>query len=1362
MFRLRLQSFIRGCLVLIGLISINIGYGQSALSAIMPVSDDTIAGRGCGTDNLLKTARQVAAYRMKEAEMNREIANTPVILNDELTLPVVFHIIGEDQTLIPDQLIADALKNLNEAFSKTGAYALGDGVDTKIRFCMAKTGPDGGITNGVTRTTSFFGTDLNQSIEDNRLKNLVKWDPLHYINIYYVTNIHHENYALYGCNIVDGSQWRRIGTQGYATMPAAPLDSADGIVVSEFGPVLAHEMGHYLGLYHTFEGGCSNLDCTANGDRVCDTPPDNSYLPSSCTDPSNSCRTDTLSDYSNGYFRMDVPDQVSNFMDYGNTDCSNQFTNGQAVRMHATILALRKTLLQNKCAPPCADNIVAGFTRDINFPRPAETISFTNTSTGASNFQWFLNDSLVSSASNYAVAFADTGKYEISLKAYNNGNCFSFSTDYIIVTCGVTARFYTDKQKIASKEGIYTDSILFTNTSVNGSSFEWLVSKDDGLPEMKVSTSKNLVYTFPTPGNYYIRLVAKNAGCSDTTQLYKALVLDPTPDGRVNILSVDCYNQTKLRIQFNVCNNGYASMPPGTPVSFYNADPTKPGAKLIGTTFFLPDTIRGGGGGSCCSPIFMQIVDAKVAGLNTVFIAFNDMGKALPVKFPNTSFIEKNYANNIVSKTGFKYSLAVNPPNATLQPGDSVLLTAGALPETAISEYSWSPRKNLSCNKCSTTVLVADSTATYTAFSKSEYGCTDTALVNIKVPAVYDYTITIDKIACAGNNDSLDVSFSIADTFKRPLLPKGLSVAFYNANPITGIAVLLSPLFKLPANVTKNKASFNTTIKGMKQGTLYAVVNDNGATFPLKLPNTLLLETNYKNNLASIVYNSLKVTATNSGPVCEGDSVVLTANATEEDIQFKWTGPNGFTSTEQNLVLVNKSASASGTYSVIASNSTCSSIPSKTEVQFYAAPVVTTSSSSPVCETKQLSLNANSNSGGSYSWTGPNGFTSSSQNISINNVTAGASGTYKVTVTTSNNCKSSPTSVVVKVNPLPVPAFTAPDICLPSTTVTFKNQTTISEGNIRSWLWNFGNAASGDANVDSVKNPTHTYTSFGKYLVKLTAVSDAGCSVSTTSLYAGIHKQPVANFNVSPGNVCLNEPVKITDKSIGDDGTIKKWTWETGDGRPALIQNNISTTVDYTYTKEGVYTLRLSITNDNGCKNEAAKNIQVYALPIVNAGQDIYILDGNSTHLDANARGNVLSYTWSPSTYLNNTNINNPTVTRPLNDITYSLTVTSQEGCKASDEVLVKILRDFKIPNVFSPNGDGINDVWKINNLGDYPGAVVEIFDRYGSLAYRTIGYNNPWDGRRNGNPVPVGVYYYIITPKNGAEKVTGSVTVLR
>jgi len=84
------------------------------------------------------------------------------------------------------------------------------------------------------------------------------------------------------------------------------------------------------------------------------------------------------------------------------------------------------------------------------------------------------------------------------------------------------------------------------------------------------------------------------------------------------------------------------------------------------------------------------------------------------------------------------------------------------------------------------------------------------------------------------------------------------------------------------------------------------------------------------------------------------------------------------------------------------------------------------------------------------------------------------------------------------------------------------------------------------------------------------------------------------------------------------------------------------------------------------------------------------------------------------------------------------------------------------IPNTFTPNGDGINDVWNIKSLTDYPDCMVSIYTRYGGLVYQSRGYSTPWNGTTNGKQLPVGTYYYIIDPKSGVKKLAGSITILR
>ncbi|HZH36968.1 MAG TPA: gliding motility-associated C-terminal domain-containing protein, partial [Flavisolibacter sp.] len=139
----------------------------------------------------------------------------------------------------------------------------------------------------------------------------------------------------------------------------------------------------------------------------------------------------------------------------------------------------------------------------------------------------------------------------------------------------------------------------------------------------------------------------------------------------------------------------------------------------------------------------------------------------------------------------------------------------------------------------------------------------------------------------------------------------------------------------------------------------------------------------------------------------------------------------------------------------------------------------------------------------------------------------------------------------------------------------------------------------------------------------------------------------------------------------------------------------------------------------------------------------------------------TVSYQWSPVTALNNATLVQP-VAMPVEDITYTLTVTSVDGCSAADQVTVKVLKSPSVPNAFSPNGDGVHDRWEIQYLDSYPGAIIEVFNRYGQKVFESKGYTKPWDGTVNGKPLPVGTYYYLIDPKNGRKPISGFVDIIR
>ncbi|GGK86855.1 gliding motility-associated C-terminal domain-containing protein [Rufibacter glacialis] len=162
--------------------------------------------------------------------------------------------------------------------------------------------------------------------------------------------------------------------------------------------------------------------------------------------------------------------------------------------------------------------------------------------------------------------------------------------------------------------------------------------------------------------------------------------------------------------------------------------------------------------------------------------------------------------------------------------------------------------------------------------------------------------------------------------------------------------------------------------------------------------------------------------------------------------------------------------------------------------------------------------------------------------------------------------------------------------------------------------------------------------------------------------------------------------------------------------------------------------------------------------PTAKAGPDQSIVLGNFAELEATGG---LSYSWSPSRGLNNAQIANP-VAKPTETTIYTVTVTTQDGCTSSDQVTITVLNPIEVPNGFTPNGDGINETWEVLHLKSYPNCQVEIFNRWGNRVFESKGYQTPWDGRMNGQPLPAATYYYIIRLGEKETPITGNVTLIK
>ena len=372
-------------------------------------------------------------------------------------------------------------------------------------------------------------------------------------------------------------------------------------------------------------------------------------------------------------------------------------------------------------------------------------------------------------------------------------------------------------------------------------------------------------------------------------------------------------------------------------------------------------------------------------------------------------------------------------------------------------------------------------------------------------------------------------------------------------------------------------------------------------------------------------------------------------------------------------------------------------------------------------------------------------------------------GTFnvKLNVVTSNNCVSADKIIPVEVKPLARPNFSFPAVsCLPNANVQFTNLSTVPNAAASSltYAWDFGDPPSGTVNFSTAVDPAHVYVNLGPYNVKLTATTSDGCIHDTTIVLNTIHPQPIASFTTDAIDVCIGAPFLFTSTSNPADGTIQSYSWDLADGSTRTLGS-----FSYTYADTGTYTVSHFIINSFGCKSTiATKTIFVNGYPDADAGPDKLMLEGGQVQLTPpNNYPMPVTFAWTPPTYLDDPTRVDP-IARPPDDITYLLTVTSNKGCSDTSSVFIRVLKDPPVPNIFSPNGDGIHDTWIIPYLDSYPGCTVEVVNRYGYIVFRSVGYATPWDGKINGKDAPIGTYYFVIDPKNGRKKKAGYVDIIR
>lgn len=458
------------------------------------------------------------------------------------------------------------------------------------------------------------------------------------------------------------------------------------------------------------------------------------------------------------------------------------------------------------------------------------------------------------------------------------------------------------------------------------------------------------------------------------------------------------------------------------------------------------------------------------------------------------------------------------------------------------------------------------------------------------------------------------------------------------------------------------------------------------------------------------------IVVTGIDSICLGESEILSASGGSS---YVWSPVDGLSQSAGNSV--SASPLQSTTYIVSSGSTTCPGTAMFT-LNVLSNPIVN-SNSGNICPGGNIQLAAAS--ADQYYWSPSLGL--SSTNLSSVTASPSATTTYTVVGTNTFGCSDTSISIVTVSASLPI-TVNSPSVCVGDTVA-------LTASGAMTYTWGPSSGLSSNSGSTVFASPSNTFT----YTVTGTSGQCSGVSFSTVSILP----KPVASFDLITSLNCSLTCITSSNNSFIIGDSISSWSWNFGNGFSFTEQTPSSVC----YSENGVYPVTLAITSASGCTDSMVKFQQVQ-LPSIDSLLIVASFEGCYEGFRFKSNIPLTSYNWNFNDGVTSTSPN-PLHTFNLQG-TYSVSLSGLDtnGCERFSIHTIETSASGvpTIPNVFTPNGDGMNDLLLIKELDSCDFKSLNIFNRWGINVFSTSYLRQWWDGRHNaGTQAPSGTYYYIL-----------------